>query len=112
MLIRMLAMPIACLSYQLNKNYIASALCVNKARPILKCNGQCFLKKQLEKANENASNGDQKSTVKSFTLDCFDEVTFTDCNPIVTYSPMIFKLANLPCSTGFRANIFHPPAVA
>lgn len=36
--------------YQLNKTYVANTLCENKARPQLKCDGKCYLKKNL-KAN-------------------------------------------------------------
>jgi hypothetical protein len=36
--------------YQLNKTYVAQTLCENKARPELKCDGKCYLKKNV-KAN-------------------------------------------------------------
>ena len=38
--------------FQLNRDYITRAFCVNKARPQLKCGGQCYLAKQLRKADE------------------------------------------------------------
>lgn len=38
--------------YYANKAYIASALCENKARPQMQCKGKCFLKKQLQKAQQ------------------------------------------------------------
>jgi hypothetical protein len=34
-------------NYQLNKDYIAANLCVNKKNLILCCKGKCYLKKQL-----------------------------------------------------------------
>jgi hypothetical protein len=34
--------------YQLNKAYIARVLCVNKERPQLRCQGKCFLARQLK----------------------------------------------------------------
>ena len=37
----------------LNKAYIIKEYCINKAKPELKCDGKCYLKKQIEK--ENAS---------------------------------------------------------
>ena len=39
--------PIA--EYILNYDYIVEKLCENKNKPILKCNGKCFLTKQLAK---------------------------------------------------------------
>ena len=38
--------------YSVNKTYVAEELCQNKARPELKCNGKCYLAKQLRKAEE------------------------------------------------------------
>jgi len=42
------------LSYQLNKEYIATELCENKDRPELACNGQCVLMKKLQQINRQA----------------------------------------------------------
>ena len=42
--------------YQINKAYIAAKLCVNKAKPSMKCNGKCYLAKKL-KAQENQEKG-------------------------------------------------------
>ncbi len=38
--------------YVANKAYVAKELCVNKAKPKLKCNGKCHLAKQLQKLEE------------------------------------------------------------
>ena len=38
--------------YILNKDFITANLCVNKAKPILKCNGKCHLAKQLKKQDQ------------------------------------------------------------
>jgi hypothetical protein len=42
-----------CAYYQLNKKEITEKLCVNKNRPMMHCNGQCYLGKQLKKAEDN-----------------------------------------------------------
>ncbi len=39
--------------YKLNRDYITSRHCENKDKPQLKCNGKCYLKKQLKKLNQN-----------------------------------------------------------
>ncbi|PWS28976.1 hypothetical protein DHW03_03845 [Pedobacter yonginense] len=44
-------------SYQMNKEYITSVFCINKAHPELHCDGQCFLArklKDLESKNKQA----------------------------------------------------------
>lgn len=45
--------PIApILEYQLNKDYIAKVLCVNKDRPITVCQGSCYLTKRLQQEQQ------------------------------------------------------------
>lgn len=39
-------------SYELNKDYIATTFCENKEKPKLQCDGQCHLKKQLDKTEK------------------------------------------------------------
>ncbi|CAN1547112.1 hypothetical protein MCEGE10_02010 [Flavobacteriaceae bacterium] len=44
-------------SFQINKEYIASNLCINRFDKIPTCKGQCFLTKELNKEqNENKKN--------------------------------------------------------
>jgi hypothetical protein len=38
--------------YQLNQDYIAEVLCINKEKPLSTCHGQCFLKQKLNLAEE------------------------------------------------------------
>lgn len=38
--------------YVANKEYVAKELCINKAKPQLKCNGKCHLAKQLQQLEE------------------------------------------------------------
>ena len=40
--------------YTVNKTYVAEELCQNKARPELKCNGKCYLAKQLRATEDPA----------------------------------------------------------
>lgn len=40
--------------FQLNREYIAEVLCINKEKPITMCYGQCFLDKNLDLANDEA----------------------------------------------------------
>lgn len=41
--------------YTLNYDYIVENLCENKEKPILKCNGKCYLAKQIAKELEEES---------------------------------------------------------
>jgi hypothetical protein len=44
------------IEYEINKKYIAEVLCENKDKPMMHCNGKCYLKKQLKKANDIPEN--------------------------------------------------------
>ena len=48
--------------YYANYNYIAAELCENRDKPILDCNGICYLNKMITEDNTQ-SNGDPISTV-------------------------------------------------
>lgn len=40
------------LEYSVNYEYISKVLCINKDEPTPTCNGKCYLKQQLKKAQE------------------------------------------------------------
>jgi hypothetical protein len=56
MLLQTLGQEVLVVDYQLNKARITELYCVNKARPMLHCNGKCHLAQQLRKAE----GGDKK----------------------------------------------------
>lgn len=41
--------------YELNKQYIATHLCVNRDKPQMKCCGRCYLRKQLRKIDDTSN---------------------------------------------------------
>ena len=57
MLLQTLGQEVLVVDYQLNKARITELYCVNKARPMLHCNGKCHLAQQLRKAE----GGDKKA---------------------------------------------------
>ena len=54
LLLQMLGPELLVVNYQLHKAQITRQHCVNKARPWLRCDGKCYLARQLRKA-ENPS---------------------------------------------------------
>lgn len=40
------------IDYVINQDYIAEYLCVNKDKPMLNCNGKCYLAKMLQKERD------------------------------------------------------------
>ncbi len=110
-LLQPLSRMLLVMEYQVNKNYIATVLCVNKAKPLLKCEGKCQLIKGI-KASENQENNLPVSLKGATELIYF-------CQEI---PPVIFNLNGPETDSGhtlykpllFRSPvfaIFHPPQV-
>jgi type III secretory pathway component EscV len=58
------------LEYAVNYEYISKVLCVNKAKPMMHCNGKCHLMKELAKAQETEKQ--TSSNKKNVTVDTVD----------------------------------------
>ena len=81
MIFTMIANPISYLKFKLNQEYIAKVMCVNKARPELKCNGHCYYMKKFAKAQkEEASAKKMLENVAGFVLYFSENNTFTFIN--------------------------------
>jgi len=108
-LIKVLAVPLIFMNYELNKESIAANYCENKARPAMHCNGKCHLSKQLAKAAES-SPANEKNNVKLASVDFIEYFTswkfekrtqqVTHCNLFRDNRFTVFSLHS----------IFHPPA--
>ena len=66
-LLAMVRPLIPIIEYYANYDYIANALCENRDKPYLECNGKCYLEKQLKKANHG--DYDHKSNIPSINFD-------------------------------------------
>ncbi|MFD2589997.1 hypothetical protein ACFSTE_04095 [Aquimarina hainanensis] len=56
------------LYYQLNIDYIVEKYCVNKKRPMLNCNGKCFLNKQLNIQKQSSSDQNDGIVINAETF--------------------------------------------
>ncbi|WKN30171.1 hypothetical protein PZB74_14490 [Porifericola rhodea] len=94
-------------SFELNREYIAANLCIEKDNEISICKGQCFLKDQLNRADNRQEQGESTSVVLA---------TFFVPHKLVTN----FQLPTLPglSLSSFVAScyshllvfhLFHPP---
>ena len=60
---------IVVMEYNLNKDFIAKNLCINKSRPKMHCNGKCQMMKRLaEEEKQNSSNNTIKIKVHDIVL--------------------------------------------
>ena len=102
------------MEYNLNKDFIAKNLCVNRAKPKMHCNGKCQMMKRLAEEEKQNSEGNNNTSSKIKIQDIFfsDEIS----NPVL---PLLAKLKisyneDRPFSkyNSPIAPIFHPPALS
>lgn len=110
-----LARPLApLLEYQANRDFFAEILCVNKAKPELKCNGKCALSKKLKKAFEDESQPTSvPSTIKLGDYPIGFVSLYQHSEPAETTLLSCYKeKATELITQGFLSDIFRPPCTA
>ncbi len=94
--------------YELNKAYITEMFCVNKSRPALQCDGQCFLMKKL-KQQDQQNEKIPASVVDSRDLQMFPIQEIKKINfDFVTALPEP-EYAKSFISRTIIHDVFHPP---
>lgn len=99
-----------CMAFEINQNYIARYLCVNRNNPHSSCNGHCYLSKQL--AAHEKSPGTTNTIKEKTDVLLYLNVSVNNTENIVSsvnkkqHSQYSFCLQQV-CS-----EFFHPPATA
>ncbi len=99
------------LDYQVNRDFFAEVLCINKAKPELECNGQCALTQKLNQAQK-----DETQPVSSLNIIKLDDYpigfillykTSPEVNgsQSISYSDVFFEIV----FQGYLSEIFRPP---
>lgn len=104
-----LSMPLMYLDFQANRSYIASALCVNRDKPITVCGGQCYFNKQFREHRQEQQSGKTASLKKTHFENFYKSIRvripangfFLDQNEDTPYLNTYDLL--------FPSEIFHPP---
>ena len=52
--------------FDLNQKYIASVLCENRDKPLMNCNGKCYLMKKIQQAEEKEKSQERQSQKTRF----------------------------------------------
>lgn len=102
------------LDYMVNYEYIATQLCQNIAKPELKCNGKCHLKKELAKVSEeekpqSQDKKNQTSEIEVLYLSKVADFTFspTFCFSQKSLNSHYLNLYKRVCTN----STFHPPTL-
>jgi hypothetical protein len=103
------------LDYQVNRNFFAEVLCINKSNPELNCEGQCALILKLKKAYDDEAK--PVATPNSSKLDDYSSVAYISSINNFSNWETIKKLdfpkpAIQTTMKGFLSVISHPPCIA
>lgn len=96
------------IDFQINQDFIARVLCINKAKPKLACHGKCHLSKKLQEQEKQ-----EKKQVPQSQKDTFDTLFFSNSftkvkgryfhqQSLIGHPPRFY-------SFDFLDQIFHPP---
>jgi hypothetical protein len=107
-LLHSLGQSVVLIHYLFNRQYYATVLCENKAKPELHCNGKCQLMKEL-KANEKKEKSPASPIKEKQEMVQFFQENQTSSSGIsdVTEKHIAFYL--LPESQSFKFSILRPP---
>jgi len=94
--------------FEINRTYIAQALCENRDKPELHCNGKCFVKKKLKEAEEK-----EKKQERENQRNRYHEVLPTAFACALEVKKIRFKVSYpedlTPHPIGRSFSIFQPP---
>jgi hypothetical protein len=101
------------IEYNLNKDFVAQKLCINKAKPKLNCHGKCQMMKRLaEEETQNSTN-----TTNNTSKIKIPELVFSnETTQLIFSSPVPTTISYNEEPPFFMDNavisaIFHPPAL-
>ncbi len=114
MCVKAWVMPLLYLDYELRKEFIIDNFCVNKDRPELNCDGQCYLATRLAAVQEQ----EQKQAEQNFVFKLLE--TVTDCRtffanfsaPEYAFGGLVkssFQYAPPSLDGAALSGVFHPP---
>ena len=98
--------------YALNYDYIVENLCENKDKPMLNCDGKCYLSKMLAEASQGSSPQDnpfEKGTATDKDLKIFQLDTYFSMLILERYSFENFLFIAQPYNTLSLSIVIPPP---
>ncbi|MCD0490256.1 hypothetical protein LPB86_18590 [Pedobacter sp. MC2016-14] len=100
--------------FEVNQDYIAKTLCVNKDRPWMNCNGKCYLMKKVQQAEENEKKEATKDLLSNLSISFFERTDAFNFQSPVTATLFTTSYPEYTChySNCFLGSIFQPPKLA
>ncbi|MFM7668151.1 MAG: hypothetical protein ACKO7D_08180 [Bacteroidota bacterium] len=106
-------------NFYFNQQEITRLECENKDKPLMKCNGKCYLAKQLQKAEDELNEKKSKQEQSKNTIKLMEGSTFLAPQKIAFSSNFSFQIESTNFVSysknllaGSTYPIFHPPCLA
>ncbi|NDC41345.1 MAG: hypothetical protein EBZ77_07325 [Chitinophagia bacterium] len=111
LLLQTLGQLVAVADYYAHKDYIARNLCENRARPAMRCEGKCCLKKRLAReAKQHAPGSKRQKTEQVVVLSMPNGTIELPIFTPVGNTPRFFTYNDMR-TVAYNGNCFHPPTV-
>ncbi len=105
--------------FYINQREITRLECENKDKPLMKCNGKCYLAKQLQKAEDELNVKKSKQEKSKNTIKLLEGSAFIVPQKTAFSSHFSFQIETTNCVSysknllaGATYPIFHPPCLA
>jgi hypothetical protein len=100
------------IDYAIRYDYISQELCINRNRPELRCNGKCYVAKEISKNTENNTKTENTKSIGIYiyfflTGHIFsfqDSFSKTEKKNIIQYRSILYFF-------DIHNSIFHPPLI-
>ena len=96
--------------FQLNQDYIAKNLCVNRNRPEMHCNGRCYLMSKLKQVTEKEKKQAARDNLNRMEISFLQRPQKIAFNPPVTASVVTsFPPYHYTYYSRYISTVFRPP---
>lgn len=106
LVVNVFALSIISLDFEINQDYYIEIFCENKDKPELHCDGQCHLKKTLDKVETQNTENSIPSFQLEFTQTTSFNIAKVECDLTLNHNPFYSNLYYNLISSLF----FHPPS--
>lgn len=96
--------------FEMNREYVATVLCINKAKPEMHCNGQCYLKKEIQKSESKQTvpaNSRDNTEFQFFVVEDFSIDFRAQTSLVSRYTPYLVNPTRHSINDKFR-----PPSLS
>ena len=114
MLVKAWVLPLLYLDFEIRRDYIIANLCVNRNKPMMHCNGKCYLAKRIADAKEKDARQAENNYLSHLIYQVMDsrEVLYSATPVTFEIRTSIHYQYKSPCTARNPvADIFHPPLV-